>query len=480
VRLAQLAQLDEERAAIMVDAGVPRVWWKQHLEDVRVSGLTSGRGADCQEVHPDPRCSLRLGKNTSTVPPREKKGDFGSPNSALVAAGQVALPGEPAQLDFARTPLALPPAPAAAAAEPAPIPPAQLAIPGIGPEQLELNLQRRRRHELANGLRSCARPRVSKCGRVRVVPALEIRMTEGRAHFRGLLTCGSVWECPHCSAKIRAGRATEVQDAVAWHGAERTSMLTLTVRHGMGDDLKELRSGVANAWRLMQQGAPWTRFRERVGLVGTIRALEVTHGPNGWHPHLHLLVLVRDPAQLEREREWLAIRWRNCVARLWMWDNVPDLEHGCVLTPCHESNYIAKLGLELAGGVKDGREGHRTPWQIAQDAVAGDADCVLWRTYCDGIFGARMLTWSKGLRAAAGLLEQTDEDVAAAEDPDASTVCRIPGATWDALRADPAIIVALLEAAEHGGAQCVHRLISRVLYARRVSASPASGRAPPS
>ena len=458
----------------MADAGVPRVWWRKHLEDVRTGAIARPPVLeDAPELHPDPRCLLRLGKITSCVSPP------GNHSGIPTAAGQLALAGEPAQFDFARTPLALPPAPAAAGAEPEPIPAAQLAIPGIGPEQLELWAQRRRRHELANGLRNCARPRVARCGRVRVVPALEIRMCEGRAHFSGLLTCGSVWECPHCSAKIRAGRATEVQQAVAWHGAERTSMLTLTVRHAMGENLKELRAGVANAWRLMQQGAPWRRFRERVDLVGTVRALEVTHGPNGWHPHLHLLVLVGDPAQLAREQEWLSIRWRGCVARALGESNLPDLEHGCVVTPCHESSYLAKLGLELAGGAKDGREGHRTPWQIASDAVNSAADRVLWQSYCGGIFGARMLTWSKGLRDAAGIdAEQTDEELAAAEDPAAARVCFIPGTVWDALRVTPGVLVAMLEAAEHGGAPAVQRLIARVLVARR-AAPAAAPRGPP-
>jgi hypothetical protein len=343
-------------------------------------------------------------------------------------------------------------------------------LPGVEAEQLEFRFARRQRHELANALRPFARPRVAKCGRVRVVPTLEIRMAEGRAHIAGLLVCGSVWECPTCSARIRAARASEVQQAVAWHGADRTFMVTLTVRHGLGDDLEKLRAGVALAWRYMQQGAPWRRFRERVELVGTVRALEVTHGPHGWHPHLHLLALVRDPAQLTAEREWLAIRWRTCVARALGERNLPSLEHGCVVTPCHESSYLAKLGLELAGGAKEGREGHRTPWQIAHDAVDHGADRALWETYCGGMYGARMLTWSKGLRVAAGLGPEIDDATIAGDKPhderEPGRVCFIGGMVWDALRVTPGVLLALLEAAEMGGRPAVERVISRVLYLR--------------
>jgi hypothetical protein len=392
----------------------------------------------------------------------------------LGGRGQVPLPGEPAQFDFEGVPIA--PAALADAIDqiegPPAVSPAQLPIPGVEPEQLDFWAARRGRYELANALRANARPRVAKCGRVRIVPTLEIRLQHGRAHVVGLLACGSVWECPPCSARIRAERATEVQTAVAWHGVERTSMVTLTVRHGLGSDLKALRAGVAEAWRFMQQGSPWKRFRERVLLKGTIRALEVTHGPNGWHPHLHLLAMVDDPSQLLQEREWLAIRWRACVARALGDRHLPSLEHGCTVTPCHDGAYLAKLGLELAGGAKIGRPGHRTPWQIAHDAADHETDSALWRTYCNGMFGARMLTWSKGLRDAAGLgAELDDEALAAAADVAAARVCFVPGAIWDALRVTPGVLLALLEAAETGGAHGVARVISRVLRSRSWSNS---------
>lgn len=405
----------------------------------------------------------RLGKITSRVSPPKKPAGFGT-------SGQLALPGQPAQFDFDGAPMAVPELERPFSDHAAPeVDRRQLGLPGVEGEQLEFRWQRRQRHELANALRPSQRARVSKCGRVRIVPTLQIRITEGRAHFSGLLSCGSVWECPNCSAKIRATRAAEVQQAVAWHGAERTLMLTLTVRHGLGEDLEALRAGVALAWRMMQQGAPWKRFRERVGLVGTIRALEVTHGPNGWHPHLHLLMLARDTEQLtsEKERDFLAERWRSCVVRALGERNAPSREHGFKMTPCHASEYLAKLGLELAGGDKQGRPGHRTPWQIAHDAVDRGSDRALWQAYCVGIFGARMLTWSRGLRVAAGLgPELDDETIAAAEDPAAARVCFISGNVWDALRATPGVVLALLEAAETGGAPAVERVISRVLKLR--------------
>jgi hypothetical protein len=60
-----------------------------------------------------------------------------------------------------------------------------------------------------------------------------------RAGIEGLVTCGSVWLCPVCAAKVAAKRAEElatVLDAV--HAAGGSAfMLTLTIRHSAGDRL---------------------------------------------------------------------------------------------------------------------------------------------------------------------------------------------------------------------------------------------------
>ena len=42
-----------------------------------------------------------------------------------------------------------------------------------------------------------------------------IRSNSGIAHYAGLTTCGSIWACPVCSAKIRNTRALEISAATA-------------------------------------------------------------------------------------------------------------------------------------------------------------------------------------------------------------------------------------------------------------------------
>lgn len=285
----------------------------------------------------------------------------------------------------------------------------------------------------------------------------------GRARFRGVHTCGSVWECPVCRSKICAQRTKEVAHVVRdWHGEGRALMLTATIRHGDGDPLDELAAGVSKAWRAFRRGAPMKRFAKRLGLRGSIRALEVTHGPNGWHPHIHAVWLfdeqpsgfinrrqrawarrkgqhaahVRAWAKARPEwtwrdeaAEWLQERWANMVARHMGERFRPRADEvGLRIAPALKADYIAKLGLELTDpGVKHGKPGHKSPWGIAQAwADTGEPRwAALWREYCQGMVGKRHLTWSRGLKAAAGLEERSDEDLAVDEEETTSTVVEV-------------------------------------------------------
>jgi hypothetical protein len=60
-----------------------------------------------------------------------------------------------------------------------------------------------------------------------------------RAGIEGLVTCGSVWLCPVCAAKVASKRAEELAQVLdAVHDAGGSAfMLTLTIRHSAGDRL---------------------------------------------------------------------------------------------------------------------------------------------------------------------------------------------------------------------------------------------------
>ncbi|MBN1607841.1 MAG: protein rep [Polyangiaceae bacterium] len=309
--------------------------------------------------------------------------------------------------------------------------------------------------------------RVRGCGRRRVAREIEVLRRpiacshgcmQWRAHFTGVLRCGSVWQCPVCAMQIRAERGHEVEQAVVAWGPARVAMLTLTVRHGLGHDLCKVRRGVANAYRRLTRGAPWKRLCQRFGLRHSIRALEVTHGEHhGWHPHLHVLWFVERPlseAKYAEAKVWLSQRWRECVEHELGEEHAPTDANGVDLRLCRRADYISKFAFELVdGGGKRGRRENRSPIEIAADYTAcrQSKDARIWTEYCRSMRGAKMLTWSRGLRRATGLArEKTDHDVVKGEAlPETETVATLEPRAWAALVAlGVAAALAVLEAAE--------------------------------
>lgn len=255
------------------------------------------------------------------------------------------------------------------------------------------------------------------------------------------MTCGSVWTCPVCAANICARRAAEVKAAVErWNEANEThrvAMLTLTVRHARGHDLERLRRGLARAWRKVWMGKAGQARRWRWGVSHQIRALEVTHGENGWHPHLHVaLFQTREttPEQVDAIREL----WAKLVTKELGSDCAPSWERGVDYRALNTTNYLTKLGLEVASMTeKKGRGASRTPWQIAADAAAGDRRSIaLWLEYTKAMKGARQLFWSQGARRFFGLVREESEHEMSQDGP-GYVLGEWDGAVWDALcRAD--------------------------------------------
>lgn len=235
----------------------------------------------------------------------------------------------------------------------------------------------------------------------------------GAGWQRGLCTCHSVHACPVCSARIRHVRTVDVDDVIRWWRETEggmIGMLTLTIRHARADSLRELRGGLAASWRAMWQSRHGRTLRAR--FEGYTRAVDVTVGPNGWHPHTHNLLYCRE----EPPDSWIAeIRtlWCATVRRVMGERFVPrDDQIGAHWNPNPpRSDYLLKLGLEVASiTTKCASEGHSTVWDVAREAIAerDRADWSrhwrgLWNEWSESMVGSRQLTWSRGLRKRAGL-----------------------------------------------------------------------------
>ncbi|MDG4813687.1 protein rep, partial [Hydrogenovibrio sp. 3SP14C1] len=75
----------------------------------------------------------------------------------------------------------------------------------------------------------------------------------------------------------------------------KSHFVTLTFPHGISDDLNDILSKMRNAYRRLSSGknaikSLIKRVDENNQIHGFIRAVEVTHGKNGFHPHIHMIV----------------------------------------------------------------------------------------------------------------------------------------------------------------------------------------------
>ena len=238
--------------------------------------------------------------------------------------------------------------------------------------------------------------------------AIEVRrLADGvKARWLRLLRCGHVWTCPCCASEIRAKRRDQVIRAVK-AGTERPwRMITLTIRHHVGAPLKKLLDGLMKSWRKTRQIGTIQRLWKG-HVKASIRAVEITHGANGWHPHLH--VLIQSDGWDRDDRDALMAAWRRTVVSILGVEHIPDAEIGVKWSPAmrsaHDAGYLSKLGLEMSWGEKRARgKRSRGPWTIARDAAGGDAQSVmLWKEYEDATKGRRALELDDRAAALAKL-----------------------------------------------------------------------------
>jgi len=338
-------------------------------------------------------------------------------------------------------------------------------------------LRRRNRLLLRSVIRQVTQvSRLAGCGRGVTGNQVAVKLSPDRAAYvAGVMRCGLIHLCPPCSAKIRDERAKVIAKAAGrWQQAGNTVyMVTFTAPHDLGMPLEGLLKLISGAFSKVIAGRPWKRVKEQAGIVGTIRSLEVTHGPNGWHPHLHVLVLVEgDPGAEGLAAMSLHFRgkWRKVITAAGY--RAPSDLHGVKIERCESAAeaglYISKtqdgrsVGNELArGDMKRGRDGHRTPFQIIDDYAEHGyaADLALWHEYENAMPGHQAITWSKGLKQLLAVTERTDEEIVEAEE-DGEVLVLIDAPDWRIIMKNPGLEADILDAAESGGAWAVIGLLA--------------------
>lgn len=312
--------------------------------------------------------------------------------------------------------------------------------------------------------------RTAKCMHVNVGQIAVHKSTEHKgAFYSGLMTCGSVWACPVCTAKVQERRRAEIGKAVAWayDSGKQAAMVTLTFPHYKQNELDDLVKKQADALARFRRGAPWDRFKDRLGYAGLIRALELTYGANGWHPHTHELWFVGADSSVEQEKDFIVERWLKCciAAGLVEAGNASQIAafklHAVdIKDRCDASDYLAKndeashwgVDRELAkASSKAGKAAGLHPFGLLAQARDGDKVAgAKFVEYAKVMRGKRQLLWSRGLKDLVGLDDLTDEELAAQQDDKADLLGLITPLQWSWVR-KAGLRSQILDAAELSG-----------------------------
>lgn len=369
----------------------------------------------------------------------------------------------------------------------------------------------RRRRRILYGARSwlwqrSSLPRVRRCGCTPTSDAVAVGVgQDGRSSLIGVQSCGSIWACPVCAAKIEARRTDELREAIEAHvrrGDDREGgdvlFLTLTMRHEAGQSLAELWDGLSSAWQAAMGGYRAARkARDDAGVRGWIRRVEATHGRNGWHLHVHALVFVGRELSAETLAHFedkVFDAWR---ARLRKVGLAPPLrrygiklarvatggvdERAGVVGAYMAKGYFESAAAEVgASSGKRGRFGSRVPFEVLADAVDGGSkrDLALWREWERASCDRRSLTWSRGLRAELlpDAEDVSDEAIAAEWEEHVAPRVKLDGPAFRAV-VRAGLLVTLLDAAEREDWQvrCAALIRCAVRRARAGPRAPGRG-----
>lgn len=217
--------------------------------------------------------------------------------------------------------------------------------------------------------------RLRQCGRGRYQTEVTLETNGQGAWWDGVIQCRTRM-CPVCFVARRFKLAREIQHTVyerELDTKQQSWLVTFTIRHREGHPV-EITRQVRQCWRALLQSRAF-RTWSADNQIEWVAAEEVTTGENGWHPHIHTLVMPRTELDWDDgtwfASAWIGELWARIVARKMGAEHVPIAPYGCNLSPCDAAEYLAKMGLELADPamVKG-----RSPMGLLAAGAAGSAD----------------------------------------------------------------------------------------------------------
>lgn len=292
-------------------------------------------------------------------------------------------------------------------------------------------------------------PRVVKCHSVRIKPTVTIKKhpDHARAFYSGLAVCGSVWDCPICSARILEKRRQEIAIAVNWayDNGFKVVMVTFTTPHYSFQTCEDLLGKFSKALNNLKSGKAWDKYKKSVGWQGSIRGLETLYGVNGWHNHTHELWIVSKNLDTKDLKTKVLDRWYKACDKLGL---IPEgkkkafMSHSVdVIDNASASDYLAKhddkknlswgVDKELTKPLSKASKESYHPFQLAYlNSIGFRAFGDLFAEYSKAFKGKSSVFWSRGLKEKIGLLEKDDEELAKQETEKAADIISLEHFAW--------------------------------------------------
>lgn len=396
--------------------------------------------------------------------------------------------------------------------------------------------KRQQSHKLRKVLKQVTSNKSARyCGLAleRQMVAVKLSGTPGshncQAGFSGIQRCGSVWICPVCAPRIHQHRGIELERALVKNQelGGSAALMTLTMRHKYdslrddnGKQLTHLWDALSTAWAYILNGKTWQDIREKAGVLGMARFVEMTHGKEGWHIHIHAVVFFDSITPkwdaLQEFTDHCFTRWANKLVKMGLKAPIKDrggfdftwlsgTRHTDAALPKYLTktgngsstaaealdamdkkelkklnSYLNKRTRGLAaeatgwGGGKIARGTNRTPWAILTDFLseADERDLFLWQEYEKAAYGRRFSTWSSRKRNVDDddlwnlILDArgdtvSDQEIVDDENPDAEPIAFIEGTLWNHLNNLQSFNAGdLLTAAETSGIDGIRHYLS--------------------
>ncbi len=322
---------------------------------------------------------------------------------------------------------------------------------------------------------------------------VEVHCGEFGGWFRGVQVCGNAWYCPVCAVRLAAIRRSQLESAIdsAKEAGYVPFFVTYTLSHGPADSLQDTLNSILAAYRFTRSGRKWQYIKTEYDVLGSIRATEVTHGENGFHPHFHELLFVKAKGTgvISQGYEYTANAIERHIYDLWTGalakqNKTVTRDHGIKVKfgTRYIADYIAKfdrlptktgaIAYEVANSTtKKGRGENKTMFEVLHAYGLGedtDRNKAIFREYMTATHGKSVLQFTRGLKEKLGIGVQDDESELLDAQPGDTLLCELTAGEWRIIKKYN-VQAAILSCADAGDRAGIYAILD-ILWERELKA----------